>query len=514
MPILTSSPKKRLLIFVVAYNAEKTIATVLSRIPLEIASQFEVEVLIIDDFSLDKTYQQGVMAKESLALPFNITILRNPINQGYGGNQKIGYHYAMQYNFDYVALIHGDGQYAPEALPDLMKIFSEQQTDAVFGSRMLFPGAARKGGMPFYKLIGNKILTRVENLLLGTKYSEFHSGYRIYAVNALRQIPFDLNTNDFHFDTEIIIQFVAKGLTIVEYPIPTYYGDEICHVNGMKYALDVVRAVLRYRLQQLGIFYDRRFDLVAPKIESNAHYQAKFVGTSPHTVTFKKITANAKVIDMGCAAGYIGVWLQNERQCTVLGVDQYAHPGQLALNYFTLQDLSKGLPEQLPFKTIDYILLLDVIEHLADPEQFVSNLAKQLGKTTQTQVLVSTGNVAFIVIRLMLMLGQFNYGKRGILDRTHTRLFTFASLRHLLEQAGFEIVEEQGIPVPMHLICGSKRLASFLEHINLILIKLSKGLFSFQMYMVVKPKPSLEYLLIEAQNHAAGLIGTHVRSDK
>ena len=219
------SSKKRLLIFVVAYNAEKTIATVLSRIPLEIASQFEVEVLIIDDFSLDKTYQQGVMAKESLALPFNITILRNPINQGYGGNQKIGYHYAMQYNFDYVALIHGDGQYAPEALPNLMKIFSEQPTDAVFGSRMLFPGAARKGGMPFYKLIGNKILTRVENLLLGTKYSEFHSGYRIYAVNALRQIPFDLNTNDFHFDTEIIIQFVEKGLTIVEYPIPTYYGD-------------------------------------------------------------------------------------------------------------------------------------------------------------------------------------------------------------------------------------------------------------------------------------------------
>ena len=114
----------------------------------------------------------------------------------------------------------------------------------------------------------------------------------------------------------------------------------------------------------------------------------------------------------------------------------------------------------------------------------------------------------------MLMLGQFNYGKRGILDRTHTRLFTFASLRHLLEQAGFEIVEEQGIPVPMHLICGSERLASFLEYINLILIKLSKGLFSFQMYMVVKPKPSLEYLLIEAQNHAADLIGTHVRSDK
>ena len=93
--------------------------------------------------------------------------------------------------------------------------------------------------MPLYKWLGNQILTRFQNRMLGTSFSEFHSGYRLYSTNALARIPFEKNTNDFHFDTEIIVQFVLKKLRIAELPIPTYYGDEICHVNGLKYAADI-----------------------------------------------------------------------------------------------------------------------------------------------------------------------------------------------------------------------------------------------------------------------------------
>jgi glycosyltransferase involved in cell wall biosynthesis len=496
---------QRILIFIVAYNAQKTIASVLARIPVSLTHKYSIEVLIIDDESKDRTFLVGREAIDDLGLPFPVTILKNPQNQGYGGNQKIGYHYAIEFEFDYVALIHGDGQYAPEALPALLDSFNMGNIGAVFGSRMLIPGAALTGGMPLYKYIGNKLLTGFENSLLGSSFSEFHSGYRIYAVRALQQIPFDLNTNDFHFDTEIIIQFVACGLKIIEKPIPTYYGDEICHVNGLKYAKDVVKAVLRYRVQQLGIFYDRRYDVKPQEQESSAQYQIKSDGVSPHTLTFSVVKPRSRVIDLGCASAYVGIWLQENSQCHVVGVDHYEHPNQSQLKQYIRHHIAEGVPASLDPQTFDYILMLDVIEHLASPERFVQSLRQQLQSVPRAQLLVSTGNVAFVITRLMLLFGQFNYGKRGILDMTHTRLFTFSSLKQLFEQSGFEIIYERGVPVPVGLIFKSKWFVNSLLWVNEVLIKISRGLFSYQIYMIIRPKPGLGYLLRRAYEHSVTL---------
>src|SRR5580658_11031214 len=258
---MAQGDKFRVLVFIVAYNAEKTITKVVRRIPASLLERYEVDILIIDDSSHDATFDQGHSISKDQTLPFRLTVLFNPVNQGYGGNQKIGYRYAIENGYDYVALLHGDGQYAPECLPDLLGAFSQGNPAAVYGSRMLTPTGALQGGMPFYKFIGNKILTWTQNKLLRSHLSEFHSGYRLYSVDALRTVPFERNSNDFHFDTEIIIQlmFFAKR-EIRELPIPTYYGDEICRVNGMSYALNVILSTIRARLQELGIFYDRRYD--------------------------------------------------------------------------------------------------------------------------------------------------------------------------------------------------------------------------------------------------------------
>ncbi len=172
----------RVLIFVVAYNAERTIQSVLQRIP-ESLSQYHTEILIIDDSSKDQTFQQ---AREMAYTRFPLTVLFNPVNQGYGGNQKIGFHYAIEKGFDVVALVHGDGQYAPERLPDLLLPLLSGEADAVFGSRMTERGDALRGGMPLYKYVGNKILTTIQNSLLHSNLSEFHSGYRLYSVEALK----------------------------------------------------------------------------------------------------------------------------------------------------------------------------------------------------------------------------------------------------------------------------------------------------------------------------------------
>src|SRR5882757_5614724 len=205
---------QRVLIFIVAYNAEKTIESVLDRIPVELRTR-DVEVLVIDDSSKDATFQTG-LKREDQTSDFKITILRTPVNQGYGGNQKLGYRYAIDNGFDIVALLHGDGQYAPEKLPALLEPFFKDDADAVFGSRMINKQDALKGGMPMYKWIGNQVLTAFENKVLGTHLSEFHSGYRLYSTGALAKIPFGRNANDFPFDTEIIIQLVFAGLRIRE----------------------------------------------------------------------------------------------------------------------------------------------------------------------------------------------------------------------------------------------------------------------------------------------------------
>jgi glycosyltransferase involved in cell wall biosynthesis len=504
-----SEKKFRVLVFIVAYNAERTIESVLSRIPASLSEQYDVEILAIDDSSRDRTFEIGHNIEVAGALPFALHVLFNPKNQGYGGNQKIGYHYAIKNDFDFVALVHGDGQYAPEALPELLKPLSQGLADAVFGSRMLDRGAALKGGMPLYKFFGNKSLTWFQNHLLGTHFSEFHSGYRVYSVAALKKVPFDRNTDDFHFDTEIIIQLVKAGMRIREMPIPTYYGDEICHVNGIKYAWDVAKTTLKSRAHEWSIFYDSKFDCGAEH-DDNAHYELKIGYDSPHTAVLNLVPAGTKVLDLGCAGGYIGALLQRELGCQITGVDMFPLPADVRLGEFIKFDLNVGIPD-MNFSEYGHVLLLDVIEHLASPEAFLDRLRDGMKYCTDTKLILSTPNVGFFIVRIMLLFGQFNYGKRGILDLTHKRLFTFSSLRQLLEQRGFRITASRGIPAPYPLALGNNFVSRFLLAVNTVGIRLLPSLFSYQILMVAEPRPSLEVLLqraIEESSVRAKAVGS------
>lgn len=305
---------KRLLIFIVAYNAETTIEKVLSRIPGSLEGG-DVEILIIDDFSKDHTFMNGLRYQQRNSA-FKITVLRTPENQGYGGNQKLGYRYAIDNGFDFVALVHGDGQYAPEKLPALLAPLTHDEAEAVFGSRMIDKRAAWKGGMPAYKWIGNQILTIFQNKMLGTNLSEFHSGYRLYSTAALAQVPFEKNTNDFHFDTEIIIQFVLRKMRIAELPIPTFYGDEVCHVNGMKYAWDVFRSTVKARLCGIHLFYDRKFD-VNP---DGARHSDKLAFPSSQTFAVESCGAGKNVLQLGIGHANVAAELKR-RGCRVTAID-------------------------------------------------------------------------------------------------------------------------------------------------------------------------------------------------
>lgn len=477
---------KRLLIFIVAYNAESTIEKVLSRIPRSLHSE-QVEVLIIDDSSKDDTFAKGLRYQQKQS-DFKITVLKTPANQGYGGNQKLGYRYAIDHGFDIVALLHGDGQYAPEELPSLLQPLLAGEVEAVFGSRMIDKKAARQGGMPLYKWMGNQILTRFQNKVLGTHLSEFHSGYRLYSTKALAQLPFEKNTNDFHFDTEIIIQFVLKQWRIAELSIPTFYGSEICHVNGLRYAWNVVRSTIKARLCGIQLFYDRKFD-VNPQ---NAQHGDKLGFPSSQTFAVQSCITGRYVLQLGMGHQNVAAALE-EKRCHVTAVDFGS--SETADKSATAPYASRpAVPDDVA--RYHQILLMDLVEHLHDPEKFMDDLRRKT-KGRRPEIIITAANVAFFVTRFMLLFGRFNYSRKGILGLGHRRLFTFQTMRALLQQSGYEIMEERGVPAPFPLALGKNALSRALLRINQVLLFLSKRLFAYQICIRARALPDAGHLLKE-----------------
>ncbi|MFZ9108370.1 MAG: glycosyltransferase family 2 protein [Ilumatobacteraceae bacterium] len=232
-------------ILVVAYEASATLESVLNRIPSDFRSTLHT-ILVCDDASSDDTYQVGMRVKQSRPdLP--LEVIRRPVNLGYGGNQKAGYRWMIDHGLDVVVLLHGDGQYAPEFLPRMVAPIVDGRADVVFGSRMLERGAALRGGMPKYKFVGNKILSFLQNRIAGVSLSEWHSGYRAYSVASLARVGFELNADYYDFDTQIILQMIESNQRILEIPIPTFYGDELSRVNGIRYGWRILKHTLRWR---------------------------------------------------------------------------------------------------------------------------------------------------------------------------------------------------------------------------------------------------------------------------
>jgi 2-polyprenyl-3-methyl-5-hydroxy-6-metoxy-1,4-benzoquinol methylase len=262
----------------------------------------------------------------------------------------------------------------------------------------------------------------------------------------------------------------------------------------------VARTVVVASAQRLGLFYDRRFDC-EPDAEGRGPYSLKLGYSSPHTLALATVERGSRVLDLGCAGGYVASLLRERAGCHVTGVDRCPPPSGVVLDDFVLHDLDAG-PPPLRFEDYDFVLLLDVLEHLKAPEAFVERLRDQARMAPGVRFVASTANIGFFVNRFMLLLGQFNYGRRGVLDLTHTRLFTFQSFRRLFEQAGFEIIEARGLPGPFPLALGDGRLSRALVRLNAWLIPIARGLFSYQVFVVARLLPSLEFLLAEARRHS------------
>jgi len=236
---------KKLIIVLPAYNAARTLEQLYKEIPFDIVD----DLVLVDDNSSDNTIE--------IASALNIKhIICHEENKGYGGNQKTCYNKAKALDADIVIMLHPDYQYTPKLIHSMAYVIANGVHPVVFGSRILGRGAL-KGGMPLYKYIANRVLTLFQNILLGQKLSEYHTGYRAFSREVLESINYDLNSDDFIFDNQMIAQIFYRGFSIGEITCPTKYFKEASSINlrrSIVYGLSVIKVSFLYRLTKWGLY--------------------------------------------------------------------------------------------------------------------------------------------------------------------------------------------------------------------------------------------------------------------
>jgi glycosyltransferase involved in cell wall biosynthesis len=241
---------KKLVVVLPAYNAAKTLERTYREIPMDIVD----EVILVDDDSLDDTVEAG----RSLGIRH---IIKHDHNRGYGGNQKTCYDRALELGADIVVMLHPDYQYTPKLIPSMASLIANDVHPVVLGSRILGKGAIN-GGMPWYKYVANRVLTLQQNILLGQKLSEYHTGYRAYSAEVLRKIQYQGNSDNFIFDNELISQVFMAGFHVGEITCPTLYFDDASSIRlgaSIRYGLGVIRVSLQHALHRAGLFKNSRY---------------------------------------------------------------------------------------------------------------------------------------------------------------------------------------------------------------------------------------------------------------
>jgi glycosyltransferase involved in cell wall biosynthesis len=472
-------------VLIVAYNAAESLGDVLDRLPSSFRARV-TDVAVFDDASDDATYEIALEHQERSELP--LSVIRQPRNLGYGGNQKSAYHWAIERGLDAVVLLHGDGQYAPEVIEELLQPLERGDCDAAFGSRIMGRGSARLGGMPLYKYVGNRILSVYSNAMAGTELSEWHSGYRAYRVDALADIPFDANSDGFDFDTQIILQLHEAGKTMCEIAIPTHYGDEICRVNGLSYAMQVASHVTRYRSHKIG------FGSGEMAFSSDG-YELKLTASSSHgqLLTWLMKRRRGRVLDVGCSDGRFGELVRLAGH-TVVGVDAIKHEGVgERLDAFVEADLNAGLPEEAG-RDFDVVVAADVLEHVIDPAILLEQLRDSLAPGGV--IMVSVPNFAHWYPRLRVLLGRFDYDRRGILDAGHIRFFTRAAFERIATRAGLRIRQRSTAGLPVEVAERGGGVPVSAEHVvanvDRVGVALWPTLFGYQFLFELEPRVSVE----------------------
>jgi glycosyltransferase involved in cell wall biosynthesis len=256
----TAKAKPKVVVVMPAYNAGRTLHMTYKELPLDTVDM----VILVDDASTDDTV--------AIARELNLKLFLHDRNYGYGANQKTCYREALRAGAEIVVMVHPDYQYDPTLVPEIIKPIQDRKADVVLGSR-LKAGKPLSGGMPWWKYVSNRFLTGVENWIFGLDLAEYHTGYRAYSREVLETVNFELNSDQFIFDQEIIAQFVQAGFRIEEIPVPTRYFAEassISFIASSRYGLGILWLVSRFALHQAGLWTQRQFESLGKRYQEVA----------------------------------------------------------------------------------------------------------------------------------------------------------------------------------------------------------------------------------------------------
>ncbi len=452
-----------------------TLRKTLERIPDSVWDWFAEVVVVVEPQPGGDPVGDALL---SLAGDHPVLIHRLPRESGFGGARKAAFEYALRKGFDHVVFIRGDGVHPPEALPSLLAPIHRDPVQVVTASRMLSGSTSLRTGMAPLRWLVHVLATGIENRILGLRLGDYDTAYRVYSCRAIERIRFQLNNNDRQFDVQILIQLRALQFPIAEVAVLPAWSEFDHEDLGIGNAFRSLGTAFEYRLHQLHVFRRGRYF-----VDEDVHYTLKLSRTGSHMQVVAAIEPGRRVLDLGCSQGLLSRPLK-EKDVRVVGVDIGSGEGIAGeLEAYYQRDLDSAL--DLPLgREFDYVVISDVIEHLRNRHELLVESRRFLKEGGR--LIISTPNIALWFYRLSLLVGRFEYGPRGVLDRTHVHLFTRATFRREVASAGFHVVHERVTALPFEVVfrsTGRSRLVRTISGIYHALARAWPELFAYQIIL-------------------------------
>jgi 2-polyprenyl-3-methyl-5-hydroxy-6-metoxy-1,4-benzoquinol methylase len=406
----------------------------------------------------------------------DLLVHRSPRPQDFGAARKAAFEYALRRDFDLVVVFRA-GVHPPEAVPALLEPLLEDPDGVVVGSRLVPGAAARRESGRLRRLVhlGAAVLL---DRILRLRLRDYQSTLRVLPKRVLRAIPFQLDADDGRFDIHLLVQCRALGVRLHEVPAAPGWREFPTAWAGVRALLRVLAEAVDYRMHQLHLVRRGRF-----LVDADVRYQLKRSPTGSHAQIVDAIRPGTRVLDLGCSQGLLARPLR-AKDVLLTGVDARPPEGLAEeLHEYFQRDLEQ--PLQLPTgRVFDYVVCSDVIEHLRERETLLRSVRRFLRE--DGRLIISTPNIALWFYRLSLFVGRFEYGPRGVLDRTHVHLFTRATFRREVERAGFRVLRERVTALPFEVVfesTGRSRLVAALAQLYWLLARLWPEMFAYQVIL-------------------------------